>query len=180
MKKTQSLAVAALLCGASVAQATIIQPTNENVNFSMIDDYTLAIFDDADRELNSALVVDMQYSPYIDRYTGSVRFSPWSEVSGTTYSVSNGTTSLGLGETTDFFIALYDAAHSMWVTDSAYTELNGSFSLVEFKLGQVCFPETEEIVTVDMETSPVPIPAAAWLFSTGLIGLAGVARRSAA
>lgn len=31
-------------------------------------------------------------------------------------------------------------------------------------------------VTV-LETSPVPVPAAAWLFCSGLIGLVGVARR---
>lgn len=33
------------------------------------------------------------------------------------------------------------------------------------------------VLTVNVGTSPVPVPAAAWLFATGLIGLVGVARR---
>ncbi len=35
-------------------------------------------------------------------------------------------------------------------------------------------------LTVDVSPNPVPIPAAAWLLGSGLLGLAGVARRKAA
>ena len=185
MKKAQSLVATALLCAASATQATILQPTNEDVNFIMAgNNYTLAIFDDADLTFSNALEVDMQFS-YTDvwsgedMYTGSVSFTPWPETSGSSYSVSNGTTSLALGDTTDFFMALYDSFNSTWVTDSAYTQGNGGVSVVEFVLGGE-FPATETTVTIDTEMSPVPVPAAAWLFATGLIGLAGVARRSAA
>lgn len=35
-------------------------------------------------------------------------------------------------------------------------------------------------ITVSVNTSPVPIPAAAWLFGSGLLGLIGIARRKKA
>ncbi|MGB5407852.1 MAG: VPLPA-CTERM sorting domain-containing protein [Thiogranum sp.] len=34
--------------------------------------------------------------------------------------------------------------------------------------------------TITVETSPVPVPAAAWLFASGLLGMVGVARRQSA
>ena len=34
-----------------------------------------------------------------------------------------------------------------------------------------------DYLTIELQTSPVPVPAAAWLFGSGLIGLIGVARR---
>jgi hypothetical protein len=37
--------------------------------------------------------------------------------------------------------------------------------------------ENSSLLGVDIQTSAVPLPAAAWLFGAGLIGLAGVARR---
>ncbi|MDH5189857.1 MAG: VPLPA-CTERM sorting domain-containing protein [Gammaproteobacteria bacterium] len=34
-----------------------------------------------------------------------------------------------------------------------------------------------EVLKVDIMSSPVPVPAAVWLFGSGLVGLAGIARR---
>ena len=39
-------------------------------------------------------------------------------------------------------------------------------------------PAFTGVVTNSSATSPVPVPAAAWLFGSGLVGLAGVARRN--
>ncbi len=49
---------------------------------------------------------------------------------------------------------------------------NAEFPFIEFEID---FDQT--IVTVEYEFSPVPVPAAAWLFGSGLIGLAASAMR---
>ena len=58
-----------------------------------------------------------------------------------------------------------------WIQDISATNLGGGFYSVEFFDGV-------NILEVDVQV--VPVPAAVWLFGSGLIGLIGVARRKAA
>ena len=67
------------------------------------------------------------------------------------------------------------------------TGLNGSYKYfgaqaglidkLELGFGNFFLVDDLELTAVDLELTAVPVPAAAWLFSTGLIALFGIARR---
>ena len=46
--------------------------------------------------------------------------------------------------------------------------------------GSTGFQETYTLDNMHMATSPIPVPAAVWLFGSGLLGLVGIARRKKA
>ena len=56
------------------------------------------------------------------------------------------------------------------------TQFEGCFSR---KSHHRCFPLKTQLGMHGIDISAVPVPAAAWLFGSGLIGLAVVARRKA-
>ena len=56
------------------------------------------------------------------------------------------------------------------------TQFEGCFSE---KSHHCCFPPKTQLGMYGIDISAVPVPAAAWLFGSGLIGLAFVARRKA-
>lgn len=80
---------------------------------------------------------------------------------------SNGT--LALSGNTNFILGITDG--SSWMSDNGgYIYLGANSYIVSFDSGS-------SVLTVDV--NPVPVPAAAWLFGSGLLGLVGVARRRA-
>lgn len=76
----------------------------------------------------------------------------------------------------------YNDGVEVWTIN---TSLNGSYeyyeaqagAIDELKLGFGNYFLVDDLVLNEM--SPVPVPAAAWLFGSGLIGLVGLARRKA-
>jgi len=87
------------------------------------------------------------------------------------YTATFGGDTAALGATGEFELALWDGSAFTFVSD--YTVIvPGNAYTIEF--GSV----TGEILGVDL--APVPVPAAVWLFGSGLIGLVGVARRKKA
>ena len=84
------------------------------------------------------------------------------------YTATFGTDTAFLGNTGEFELALWDGSVFTYVTN--FTAIvPGNAYTIEF--GNV----SGEIFGVDL--APVPVPAAVWLFGSGLIGLAGMARR---
>ena len=84
--------------------------------------------------------------------------------------------SLGLaGSTAEFILGLQDTSTGIWYADSNVNPLNlaGTAFTVEFT------GAFGELMAVDLVISQIPVPAAVWLFGSGLIGLVGVARRRA-
>ncbi len=183
IKVLKLLAACLLMLSAAATQAsTVLAPTNEDVNFIVSDNnYTIGIFDEADTAFQNNLNVNMgylytDYATRTDYYSGLISFSPWPETTGP-YTASNGTLNLDLGVTTNFIVALYDG--SKWIADSGVIEgSNGNVSVLMFDISTDLPGQGEKnVVAVDVQMSPVPVPAAVWLFATGLIGLAGIARR---
>ena len=140
--------------------------TYEEVDFFYVSvpaGYTLGVFDSADTTYSTALLVN----------TGEeVAFTPNTPASGP-YTATNTTTSLSIPVSTvgqpEFMLALYDG--SSWLMDTGASALNA-----EGTAYSVTFENTfGEVFSVDVRL--VPVPAAVWLFGSGLFGLIAVARR---
>ena len=89
------------------------------------------------------------------------------------YTASFGADTAALGATAEFELALWDSSSSTFTFVTDFTAIvAGNSYAIEF--GSV----TGEVYGVDL--APIPVPAAVWLFGSGLIGLVGVARRKKA
>lgn len=179
MKIRNFLAALALCLTAASAQAsTILQPTDTNVNFftdsiNFVDfpGYTIGVFDAGDFG-GTALVVDMLPSIF-GLHGGTIDIFPFSSVPVADYFANNGTDTIGLGSTNDFIVGLSIDGGMSWMMDAGVSySANGD-------IASLMFVDSGTVIAIDVVVSPVPVPAAAWLFGTGLIGLAGVARRRA-
>ncbi len=157
---------------AAVSAATVWEPTSTDVDTTDIG-WALstwvpfpvggfAIFDDSDPtfiggEGNHLHLANLD----------EVRFTDL----GGNWQVENAATAtMVLSGSFRFLLAEGDDANG-WAGDTGYTQTGLDSYWVEFPGGAV-------IQGVDM--APVPLPAAAWLFGGGLIGLVGAARRSSA
>ena len=80
------------------------------------------------------------------------------------------TTSATVGSSVDFFHVAYDLAAA---TDLGLDQ-NLSILLGQWSLG------TNGTLSYSAAVNAVPVPAAVWLFGSGLLGLVGIARRKAA
>ena len=160
------LGLGALLMASQVNAATVFAPTDGDVNFlfANLGGGTLAMFDDTDQNyLGSNLTIS---APEIVGFTGPVNANNDFIATGT-----NGTLNL-IGS--DQFILGLDTGGGNWITDSAVVSVGANAF-------QVSFDNNGTLVTVDVQIiPPVPVPAAVWLFGSGLIGLVGVARRKKA
>jgi hypothetical protein len=173
-------AIAALMLVSSIASATVWHPTNEDTDFiqfgPIIDTNggDLAMFDDSDFG-GTAL--------YIGSAGGEVRFSDngdgtWDadlwyigDVAPHDSILLSGGNNFTLGMTWD--------GGTSYVSDSNFTLVNAPDDyLIRFDGQDVT---GAEIVgrTLAIDVAPIPVPAAAWLFGSGLLGLVGVARRRA-
>lgn len=89
------------------------------------------------------------------------------------YTASVGADTALLGDTAEFELALWNSTSSTFSYVTGFTEIiPGNAYTIEF--GNV----SGEVHGVDL--APIPVPAAVWLFGSGLIGLAGIARRKQA
>ena len=169
MKLGKFLAAGMLYLSAVSAQAsTVFTATDGNVNFafSNLGSYSLYMFDDdtVAMTLLSGLEVP---TPSIVTFENSI-------ITAGDYTASSATADIELSNTKSFILALYDTSvdGGAWILDDNNPQYFGAdIYTISFNLGN------NATMLVDVEVNPVPVPAAVWLFGTGLIGLAGVARR---
>lgn len=158
MKIKSILAAAALSLSALSAQAssTVFTPTDGNVNFIFptLTGYDLYIFDDdtVSFATTSGLFVDVPEAVTFDASSATA---------------TSGTLSLIGGNS--FVIAITDGID--WFTD------NGGIINLGADSYAISFDSSDPTSVVAIDVAPVPVPAAVWLFGTGLMGLVGVARR---
>ena len=150
----------------SATAATIFASTDGDINFLLGDlqGGTLAMFDDSDPSY-SGVFIDIPLASTVG-ISGPVN-------SNNDYLATNslGDTPLTLTGSNNFILGLNDG--SGWISDSAIVSLGANAYSVTFATGA-------NVIEVDVQVVPaVPVPAAVWLFGSGLIGLVGIARRKA-
>ena len=180
MKKTFNyLAATAFMLASTAASATVWAPTNEDVDFIQLDpfglttdDGILALFDEADFG-GAALEIGKDGGHVTFTASGSDWIAQYFDVNN----ASGGTITL----TGDNNFVLGMDWGSGYVPDDDKPILTSSPDtyLITFRGGTT--PDnfkTGQTLAVDVKV--VPVPAAVWLFGSGLIGLVGVARRKRA
>ena len=158
----------ALLMASQVHAATIFAPTDGDVNF-LFGDLTgakLAIFDDSDQSYaGSSLGVLIGDVVGFAGPNGSGDFIATNTTS---------TSALTLTGSDNFILGLSTDSGANWLPDSSITALGANAYRVAFITGN-------NVTEVDVQiVSAIPVPAAVWLFGSGLLGLVGIARRKKA
>lgn len=173
MKITTGLSVALLGLSSMTAEAaTVWLPTNADVDFLQFNisglstnGGTLALFDDTDFG-GTALVIGAA--------GGQVTFTP----SGSDWFANYGSDSILLSTTMQFSLGMSWDGGATWFSDASYMSLPAGGSPDSYIIRFVgSNPGYVEGTTVAVDLMPVPMPAAVWLFGSGLIGLVGIARR---
>ena len=179
MKLFQFVSVAMLgLSSAAASAATIWSPTNEDADFIQFDfagittnGGTLALFDESDFG-GTALIIGSTGGNVVftDNLNGTwkAEYFNVSNVSGGSITLSGGNTfSLGINWGAGYY---GDSSYSLQSSPDTY--------LINFD-GQGADGSDKSGSTLAVDLAPIPVPAAVWLFGSGLIGLVGVARRRA-
>jgi hypothetical protein len=90
---------------------------------------------------------------------------------GSNYSAIFGSDTASLGATAEFELALYDSASFTFTLMTGFSKQLDNAYLISF--GDI----NGTVQGVDLQ--PIPVPAAVWLFGSGLLGLVAVSRRRA-
>ena len=152
----QMIAVAVLGLSATITNAaTVFTANNEDVDFIVPNglNFTLAVFDN-EADLNSGtnpLTVTLD-----DLIPGTLRV---------------GEAAVGTGNS--FVVGISGDNGVSWFSDSGYT--GGSTGIITYTVSGIDI----NFMLVDVDVQVVPVPAATWLFGSGLLGLVAVARRRA-
>ena len=167
MKVINFLLGAVLIASASVVNATtVLVPTDGDINFSLefgaLTGVTLAIFDEETDFGGANLVVDVPDLIYVN--------------SGSSLHYNADFSDLGLSIDGDFVLAVSGDGTTTWV--GGEVNFGSVFTVPESNFYAITFDGFGGFEVV-VDVSPVPVPAAVWLFGSGLIGLVGVARRKA-
>ncbi len=159
-----------ILSVARVDAATIFAPTDGNVNFlaGNLTGAQLAIFDDSDQLYGgSSLAVQL------GDQVGFVGPGLGADFVATNASNIPGSQTLTLTGSDNFILGLSIDNGANWLTDSNVASAGINAYTVSFETGN-------NIIQVDVQVIPaIPVPAAVWLFGSGLLGLVGIARRKA-
>jgi hypothetical protein len=163
--------------------ATIWQPTSTDTDFFTVLDFAevnigdaqLFLFDDDDAAFSNGLVISNG---------GEVWFNPPPPATGTITAASYDIDGIFLGDielsiNNNFILAVTRDGGTSWLTDTAWEKIGADSYLIDFHEEYECdtalCANKASIVGVDLQ--PVPVPAAVWLFGSGLLGLVAVARR---
>ena len=158
----------ALFVSASVANATTIWlPTDGDINFSVqngdLGSYELRIYDEeADIASGDSLTVVTPDLIYVN--------------GGSSLHYNQDFSDPGLTIDGDFVLAVSNNGFTTWATGDA--NMTSDWTVPEVNQYDVKFGNIGGFQLV-ADVTPVPVPAAVWLFGTGLLGLVGVARRRA-
>ena len=163
MQVRNTLLALAFLAPGAVNAATIFAPTDGDVNFlfsTLSPGTMLAMFDDSDQALaGSNLAIPVPEIVGILGPNGNGDFIATNEAAAT----------LTLTGSDQFILGISTDGGSSWSGDTGVISVGANAYTVSFSDGTV----------LEVDVRVVPVPAAVWLFGTGLIGLVGVARRRA-
>ncbi len=123
------------------------------------------------------------WDPTVLQYTGSVVSDPnWDTVSISDLNAAAGTVDfVFLGRSVGFFgsdFNIVDISFNVIGADGSATDITFADIFGGWSVAGANVPV--DYVTGQVQVTPVPVPAAVWLFGSGLLGLVGVARRKAA
>jgi hypothetical protein len=143
--------------------STVLSATDGDVNFlfGSISSYQLYMFDDTGFGTSTNLLIDI---PSIVGISGPQ--------SGD-YLAANNHGSLTLTGAPNFVLGISTDGVNFIADNGATTYGNGNAATVYFNIPGA---NGGSVLAVDVVPA-VPVPAAAWLFGSGLLGLVGVARR---
>ena len=168
MKIKILLAAALMACSSIASAATVIwEPTSSGtvtVNTFNLSGWDLGLFDDSDAFTDAnALILGV---------SDEISFS--AAGSGDWYAIrSTGDTKL-LSGSKQFALAITDGTDWFEAVNAIQQAAGTSNYEVFFSNG------ISDVFTFDATPTVIPVPAAVWLFGSGLIGLAGIARRKKA
>jgi len=171
-------AIAAFMLVSSVASATVWHPTNIDTDFIQIGPITtnggdLAMFDDSDFG-GTALTIGSAGGQvqFTDNGDGSFN-AQYFDVA------MNPGASITLSGDKNFTLGMTWDGGTSYVSDSNYTLQNAPDDYIVKFDGQLVTGGPVVGRTLVIDVQPIPVPAAVWLFGSGLLGLVGVARRRA-
>jgi hypothetical protein len=175
MKISQLLSLTVLgLFSVAANAATVWTPTNQDVDYLQFDFLgittnggSLAMFDEADFGGTALL---------IGAAGGEVTFTANGSDWDATFS---GGGSITLSGDANFSLGMSWDGGTTWYGDSYFELAGGSPDTYQIDFDGMYNERDIQGTTLAVDLQPVPVPAAVWLFGTGLIGLVGVARRRA-
>ena len=184
MKLTNIITMASFLLASSVASAaTIWAPTNEDTDFIQLDfagtpvagpgistnGGTLALFDDSDFG-GTALVIGKEGGQVVftDNNNGSCNAEFFDK-----NDTSDG--SITLSDNANFMLGMDWGAGYYGDSNTTLIRSPDTYLIVFDGLDGSGAEISGNTLAVDL--APVPVPAAVWLFGSGLLGLVGIARR---
>jgi len=153
-----------LLTVTRVEAATIYwEPTDGDVNFlyTTVSGYALGIFDVGDfdnAQANPLMLNSGTGSDTIDIVAAGIDFSATSSVTGNLTTLFNDN---------QFVLAITDGLN--WFEPVSYFETAPGSNIFQITFSNGLVTSVDAVPTV------IPVPAAAWLFGSGLVGLLGMA-----
>lgn len=173
MMKLQTILTAAVISlstGAANA-ATVWMPTNVDTDFLQFEiaglstnGGSLALFDEADFG-GSGLI--------IGALGGEVSF----QANGSNWDASFNGNTITLLDDYNFVLGMSWNGGTDWYEDSSYLLAGGASDSYQINFDGSNADLEVMGSTLGVDLQPVPVPAAVWLFGSGLMGLAAMARR---